>query len=267
MSKNGMSVKPFLSLEHGFSLIEMAIVLFIIGLLLGGLLPTISSQIEQKRTAETLKQLDEIQQALIGFAILNTRLPCPASAASNGVEKFALGNDENTGVCLNPYDGFVPAATLGITTGLDQQGNKGFAVDAWNNRIRYAVTTSNTNAFTKKSGMSASFSTLAPDLQVCSTATNITNKGTATASCDLGPPTTSLTSGVPVVVYSMGKNGSYGGTGTDEKENPNVTTSPPYDRLFISHIATPAPNEFDDLVIWISPNILINRLVTAGKLP
>ena len=51
----------------GFTLIEMAMVLMIVGLLLGGLLPTISSQVEQRNVTETRKQLDEIQQALIGF--------------------------------------------------------------------------------------------------------------------------------------------------------------------------------------------------------
>ena len=41
-------------------------------------------------------------------------------------------------------------------------------------------------------------------------------------------------------------------------------------RTFVSHppTANGAPNGyFDDIVIWISPNILINRMVAAGKLP
>jgi hypothetical protein len=29
----------------------------------------------------------------------------------------------------------------------------------------------------------------------------------------------------------------------------------------------PGPNTFDDLVTWISPNILYNRLIAAGRLP
>ncbi len=40
------------------------------------------------------------------------------------------------------------------------------------------------------------------------------------------------------------------------------------DRVFVSHTPTPPGlNEFDDLVIWISPNILYNRLIAAGRLP
>ncbi len=238
----------------GFSLIEMAIVLFIVALLLGGLLPTVSGQIEQKRTAETLKQLDEIQQALIGYAIINDRLPCPASDLSNGEE-----NPVGGGTCLNPYDGFVPAATLGLTTGVDLQGKKGFAIDAWNNRIHYSVTTSNSKAFTTAGGMSTSFSTLAPNLLVCSTGTGITN-----TSCSGNALTSSP--GVPAVIFSTGKNGALGGAGLDETANLDGGAS----QTFVSHTFTPstaANGEFDDLVTWISPNILINRMVTAGKLP
>ena len=66
----------------GFSLVEMAIVLAIITLLLGGLLPTLSAQRGSQHISETRKQLEEIQQALVGYAIANGRLPCPASTSS-----------------------------------------------------------------------------------------------------------------------------------------------------------------------------------------
>ena len=58
--------------------------------------------------------------------------------------------------------------------------------------------------------------------------------------------------------------GGYGGTGLDEAANLDGN------RVFVSH--TPAQDtatngEFDDLMIWLSPNILFNRMVAAGKLP
>lgn len=244
---------------NGFSLVEMAIVLAIVALLLGGLLPSISSQIEQQRTNETRKQMDEIQQALIGFAIINGRLPCPASSTSNGVESFASGGASN-GNCSNFYNGFVPAATLGLA----QVNSQGLAVDAWNNPIHYAVTSWNSNTFTKINGMSTTgISNLQPDLLVCSTAT-----GATSSSCASGAALTS-SPGVPAVIYSTGKNGGYGGTGLDEAENPNPNSTD-NDRVFVSHTPTPSTatnGEFDDLVIWISPNVLINRMVVAGKLP
>jgi len=231
-----------LCLTKGFSLVEMAMVLAIITLLLGGLLPTLSAQMEAQRIKETRKQLDEIQQALIGYAIINGRLPCPAYSAG---EEDPVGG----GNCNHAYDGFVPAATLGLTT----TDSNGFAVDPWGNRFRYAVTSSNANAFTKPNGMStAGLSALAPNLLVCSTATGISG-----SSCAVG---TALTSspGVPVVIFSTGKNGVTGSPMPDEQANTDGN------RTFVSHTPTP---DFDDQVVLLSGNILLNRMVAAGKLP
>ncbi|MDO8263860.1 MAG: type II secretion system protein [Gallionella sp.] len=240
---------------NGFSLVEMAIVLAIVALLLGGLLPTISGQIEQQRSNETRKQLDEIQQALIGFAITSGRLPCPASSTSNGMESPVGG-----GNCSNFNNGFVPAATLGLTP-IDSQG---FAIDSWNNRIHYAVTSWNSNTFTTTNSMSTvGISNLLPNLLVCSIAS------TSSSSCSVAGSALTSSPGVPVVIYSTGKNGGYGGTGTDEAENPNPNSAD-NDRVFVSHVPSPSTatnGEFDDLVVWISPNILLSRMVAAGKLP
>lgn len=237
----------------------MAVILLIVGMLLGGLLPTLSGQIEQRRNEATLKQLDEIQQALIGYALINGRLPCPASASSNGVESFIGGGSASTGVCSNFYTGFVPAATLA----LNNTDSAGYAVDAWGNRIHYAVSAWN-NVFTMSNGISSTgIANLQPNLLVCSSATGASN-----TSCAAGMALTA-SPGVPIVIYSTGKNGSYGGTGADEMENPNPNSND-NDRVFVSHPPTrdSAPNgEFDDLLVWVSPNILINRMVLAGKVP
>lgn len=241
-----------------FTLVEMAVVLLIVALLLGGLLPTLSGRIEQQRTSEARKQMDDIEQATIGYAIANGRLPCPASSSSNGMESFAAGGGAANGNCSNFYDGYAPAAALGLVTA------DGYAVDPWGNRIRYAVTTSNNNAYTKSGGMSATgMSALAPNLLVCSTATGISASACAPGAALTASP------GVPLVIYSTGKNASHGGTGTDEAANPN-TNSGNNDRVFVSHAPTAgstANGEYDDIVIWLSPNILLGKMVAAGKLP
>ena len=258
----------------GFTLVEMAIVLLIVALLMGGLLPTLSGQVEQRRHNETGKQLDEIQQALTGYAVINGRLPCPAfytdsTNNSNGQESFcanatgSCGTPQTSyqthGKCSNFYSGYVPAATLGLQ-GTDSSG---YAVDSWGNRIRYAVSSwSSTNpnrpyVFTSQNGMGivGVSNPLAPNLSVCSSAP--TNTGT---SCAAG---TSLTAnGVPAVIFSTGKNGGNGGSGTDEAANLDGTNV-----TFVSHAPTLGANEFDDIVIWMSPNVLINRMVVSGKLP
>lgn len=253
--------------QKGFSLIEMAIVLFIVALLLGGLLPTVSSQLEQQRKSETRKQLDEIQQALIGYAVIYGRLPCPAIDSSDGNEKFDATGTPINGQCSTFYNGFVPAATLGIPTGVDIQGKKGFAVDAWGNRIRYAVSHatigSSIHAFTSTDGMkTATLFSLANTtlIYVCASSSIIT-----TTNCGAGATAAiKLTDNAPALVYSLGRNGATTPTGADEIKNTDDNN------VFVSHELTgigAANGEFDDMVVWLTSGILINRMVTAGKLP
>lgn len=225
-------------------------VLMIVGLLLGGMMIPLSAVMENRGISETKKTLEDAREALVGFAVINGRLPCPASSASNGTEKFVSGGSAATGGCANFNNGYLPAATLGITP----TDTSGFAVDAWGNRIRYAVTSWSSNAFTKTNGMkSVGISTLAPDLLVCSTAS------ANSTSCSVSNST--LASGVPIIIFSTG---AKSGAGTDENENADN------DKVFVSHSTTSssaANGAFDDLVIWLSPNVLINRLIQAGQLP
>ena len=243
--------------QHGFTLVEIAIVLFIVALLMGGLLPTLSGQIEQRRNSDTSKQLEDIKDALIGFAIIKGRLPCPATSSSNGAESPAGG-----GVCTVFYNGYVPAATLGLSGTTDSSR---FLIDSWGQRIRYAVTSSNTNAFTITStptaGMQgAGISNLAPDLLVCLTA----NPSLISASsCGSGNYLTA-TPGVPAVIFSTGKNGAQGSAGSDEAANLDAN------KTFVSHIPAQSGatyGYFDDIVTWIPETVLINKMVAAGKLP
>ena len=240
---------------RGFTLIEMAVVLIILTLVAGGAIIPLNAQIELRQRTDTEKTLEEINEALIGFAIANDRLPCPASATSNGVES-PLGG----GVCTNAYTGFVPAVTLGLSH-TDAQG---YALDAWYNRIRYAVAQSNSNAFTTTNGMKTTgMSTLSSELRVCASSIGIaaTSCGTATSL------TTTNQNAVPAIVFSQGKNWATGGTSSDEAANLNG------DAIFVSHTPTPSSfpaaqgGEFDDVVTWLSPNILYNRMVASGRLP
>jgi prepilin-type N-terminal cleavage/methylation domain-containing protein len=240
----------------GFSLTELAVVLVIVALLIGGMLLPLTTQYDLRYVAETQKTLSNIREALLGYAAANGRLPCPASAASNGVESFAAGGDASNGNCSNFYDGFLPAVTLGISP-TDQNG---YALDAWSQRIRYAVYTDGTNHYlTRTDGIkTATMASISAGsaIAVCATATGI-----AAASCNTAQP---LTTNAPAVFFSLGKNAATGGTGTDEAANLNN------DAVFIYHDPTPssvANGEFDDIVSWLSLNILYNRMIAAGKLP
>jgi prepilin-type N-terminal cleavage/methylation domain-containing protein len=270
-------------LAKGFSLLELSVVLAIMALLLGGLLTPLAAQRDVAAASETQLRLAEIRDALLGFAIANERLPCPASDSSNGRESFCSSASgtcvpttvEDTpavlahGRCSNWYDGFVPAVSLGLAP-LDAQG---YLLDGWANgsasRIRYAVSSSNNSfAYTQSSGMKLKgIAALQPDLKVCNAGDAVLHAGDAgAATCATN---TALVSDAVVIVYSLGRSGGSGGTGADERHNPNVTpgSSPGYvppDPAFVN--AAPGP-DFDDEMIWLSKHILYNRMVSAAKLP
>lgn len=256
-------MKPVSARGRGFTLVEMAMVLLIVALLLGGGLTVVSTQIEQQKFKDTQKILDDAREALIGFAAANGRLPCPASAASNGIESPPGGSTAAI-PCTNPYNGFLPAATLGMP-GLDANG---YLLDAWQtplNRVRYAVTTAitpgaNANAATTPNGIrTATLATYAgaPNLRVCGSATGIT-----ATTCGAAPV---LTTTAVAVVFSLSANASTGvAGGIDETANQNG------DQVFVSHTPVAiggANGEFDDMLTWIPPAILYNRMLQAGSLP
>lgn len=240
--------------QTGFSLIELALVLVILTLAVGGALVPLNAQIEQRRLDETTQLLNEVNDAVLGFAIRNGRLPCPASATSNGNEDPVGG-----GVCASPHNGYVPAVSLGLGH-LDTQG---YLLDAWGNRLRYAVTQTASSAFTTAGGMkNAGLGALTSTLVVCESATGITNNSCGTAT----PLTSGTNNAPPAVIFSSGKNGAV----TAPAANTDEAANQDNDVVFVSH--TPAPagapgGEFDDVVIWLSPNTLYGQMVNAGQLP
>lgn len=231
----------------------MAIVLVIVGLLLGGLLMPLSTQIEQRRISETQKALDEIRESLIGFAIANGRLPCPATATiATGAANAGVANTATNAGCTGGQSGVIPWVTLGLSE-----------TDSWGRRYTYRVT--------------AEYSRLVPQSTFgggCVPAT--TPARSAFALCSPGdnniylaaaPGVNPNVTPIPAVVVSHGKDGlgAYMPQGTqvpsataDSLENANG------DAVFRSF---PTTATFDDLVAWVSPNTLMNRMVSAGTLP
>ncbi|PIP08112.1 MAG: hypothetical protein CO012_11935 [Syntrophobacterales bacterium CG_4_8_14_3_um_filter_49_14] len=63
--------------KKGFTLVELAIVLVIIGLITGAAVTLWRSTIDSTRLSTTKTNLDNIKNSVINFAIANGRLPCP----------------------------------------------------------------------------------------------------------------------------------------------------------------------------------------------
>ena len=271
--------------QQGFSLVEMAIVLVILGFVLGALLLPLRAQREQAAQLQTTNTLESAKQALLGYAQQQGRLPCPATAinfqgntdAGSSGQENPLGGTHNAAPALPvprcvAQSGYLPAATLGIQP-TDAQG---FALDAWNNRIRYAVTAADSSAtacglgsdsapdFTTSGNLAAvGLICLAPDLRVCASA--------AAANCTA---TVNLINNAVAVIFSTGQtevveaNTLPAIVRPDETQNLNAVGVDQIDTVFVSHDISlaAAPNEFDHLVTWISPYVLYNAMIQAGQL-
>lgn len=266
----------------GFTLAELAIVLVIVSFLLGGTMAMVSAQTEQRYWTDTQSRLEAARDAILGYAIANGRLPCPAmyqDATSVGTEvRQASGVCGAAGNTYDYYGGVVAGVTYGlmpaVTVGYQPVDTQGFAQDAWGNRIRYAVSRVNTPGlsppenFTNAATLKASgVSVLPNDLIVCASATGIV--AGPPGGCGAAANQVTGTTTVVAVVYSPGKNGrSPAALGADEAANENRTAT--NDAVFVSH--TPAPSgaaggEFDDQVLWIAVGTLYAKLIAAGVLP
>lgn len=261
--------------QSGFTIMELAIVLVIVALLLGGLLLPLSSQQDLQGRQATEKALTDIREALIGFAVINGRLPCPAqadiayTAANAGLEATTGSGATLSCACVaasSPGVAQIGATPCSVSAATDTVGgvlpwaSLGLLeTDAMGNRYTYHV-----NTFFARGVGQTTFG--------CTPSTTPANA--AFAICTPGSigiytaanKTIALASQVPAIVVSHGKSalGAYTPQGTqltpatagsDQAENSNGDAS------FVS-------NTFiDDQLAWLPLGILMNRLIGAAKLP
>lgn len=255
-----MIKKISLHKQHGFTLVELAIVLVIVGVLLGGFISTLASRIDHTRKSETVDELDDIKQAMMAYAFVNGNLPCPdcdvevpggclAADLNDGLADFAAG-----GACKeNEAAGNVPWVTLGLGRS-----------DAWGTRYRYAVQ----NEYADNV---AAFTLAAP------AGSAIIQEPDFAADAGGGIPKT-LANNIVAIILSQGKNG-YGGISEDNVArdavpliNLDERNNTDDDQFYYIRPETTVDvnivgREFDDIVIWISEYELKAKMVEAGALP
>lgn len=239
--------------QKGFTLIEVAIAIVVLGFLLGGAVMSLGAQMELRHRNETRTTLETARDALIGHMVAQGRLPCPAPDGATGVEAVNAGNSDCAWPAANVLQ-LVPATTLGLAP-TDQAG---YLVDAWGRPIRYRVTRwqeagfaqpiftypgPNPNKladYVRGNGFPSNSPPPAGFLNVCTDGTNAANCAA-----------TRIAQGLVVVLYSTGPNG------IDE----TAIGAPAFH--FVNRDAAPG---YDDLVLWISPFTLYDRLLAGGTL-
>lgn len=263
-------------MASGFTLAEMAVVMVIITLLIGGLISPLAAQRDADARRNTQQAMNTIKEALLGYAIQYGRLPCPArSDIPTGMVGAGIESTNKTGgdcACTSPtassINGIAGSSNTctgntvfgvlpWVTLGLDE-------TDAWNNRYSYLVTT----YYARTSGIQSNFDcdTTAPEPPPNNAAFALCSKGLGlvrdSSSTNWSPLTTA--NEVPAIVVSHGNNGlgAYNATGIslagvsgDELSNVDG------DAIFVSN------SKIDDLLVWISRPVLMNRMIAAGRLP
>jgi prepilin-type N-terminal cleavage/methylation domain-containing protein len=265
--------------HRGFTLVEIAISMVILGLVLSGLVVALSQQLEQRHLLDTRTTLEQANEALTAFVVANARLPCPAVAASNGLESTVGGPGKCTAAA-----GLLPAVTLGLPN-LDANGllNDGWAdgstrdnsgAVSYPRAIRYSValllgtpqayalTIGSLNGTTRAAVGTAL--TANNGLFVCRSSTGLVAAGNR-----CGVPANSLALNTVAVVWSQGPTGNDAlGNSVDEKQNASQLGAPAIARTFVmrdpADVAA-AAGRFDDLVVWTGWGPVADKLMSAWQ--
>lgn len=216
--------------QAGFTLVELAVVLLVLAILTAGVAAPLGSRIEVRDRHATAERLRDIQHALIGFAIVYGRLPCPSTEADPAHAAYGV---EDAPPCNTASEGRLPWRTLALPA-TDPWGNARHSVDDdWSGHWRYRV--------------DAAFSADAIDAET-TPASNLQVRGHDGSNITVSP------SQVVAVVYSTGANRRADGL------NAHYSASTP-----IYQAGQPTV-DFDDLLVWIGRPLLIARLAQAGRL-
>jgi prepilin-type N-terminal cleavage/methylation domain-containing protein len=275
--------------HRGFTLIEVAISMVILGLVMTGLVVSLVQQLQQRRLLDTRTTLAQANDALLAFVTANGRLPCPATAASNGIESVGL-----PGACTVAA-GYLPAVTLGLPN-VDGNGmlNDGWAdgslfdnagVKNYPRAIRYSVArligTAQANALTTASlggpplhtrlTVGTALATVGPPavnngLWVCRSSVGM---GAGANRC--GGAANSLALNAVAVIWSQGPTGNDTlGNSPDETQNAMQLAGAGIPLAFVMRDpagTAAAAGRFDDIVSWISWGAVADKLMTAWQVP
>lgn len=247
--------------QNGFTLVEMAVVLVIIGLVLSAAISMGNTLVNQSRISVTKTKLEAIKTALVSYIARNNRLPCPAipttppSTAGYGIEAATPGtcvgiSDNVPTGATRVVMGILPWITLGLS---DESGQDGYY-----NRFSYAVTANATNL---------NKDTIAGMLG------NISIHDSSPITLGLPPIGNQINSNIVTVIISHGANanGAYSKAGnqvvlpmgSDERENTDLA---PINSAFIQKEFAQGANPFDDIVLALNPSEFLTPLTINGSI-
>lgn len=218
------------SAQRGFTLAELAVVLLVLAILGAGLVVPLSARIEARDRELSSERLRDIQHALIGFAIIHGRLPCPSTATDPAQPEYGV---EDAPPCDFSIEGRLPWRTLAMPATDAWGSERRDASDDWAGHWRYRV--------------DAPFAT-APILASTMPSGKLQIRGHD------GAHITVSDSQAVALVFSTGANRRADG------HNAHYSATTPL------YQAGEPTTDFDDLLLWLGRPLLIARLAQAGRL-
>ena len=232
---------------RGVTLVEMAIVLLILGILARATIAPLSSLQQHRHQREAESQLESIRHALWAHVVSAGVLPCPVLLGSGSAVT------DSDSVCLR-FSGGVPAVELGLPGPVDSDGA---LLDPWGRPYQLAVSLfshdqqgipAEPDWTTEGEASRIGIAELAADLVVCSQ--SVTGRCSAKSV---------RASELSFVVFSSGSDSSSAG---DQSENLDG------DKVFaLQEHSVDTERPFDDLLWWGTASESGYWLVRAGWLP
>lgn len=249
-------------LQSGFTLVEIAIVLLIVTVLLGYSVAMFPMQQQLKQYRHVDSEMDSIIEHLVAFAQVNGRLPCPDTSTDNVLPVNIIDGAEDrdgTNAC-EAYFGFLPAETLGINGKYDAAG---VLIDPWSQRYGYAISdldVAGDKVWVTANGIrAAGIANSTPDLFICSDSNILGNHVNCTAA-----GSNQVVGNVAAVVISLGKDYELPASSNIQAENADDFHDGTNDKVYIF---TGRRDDYDDVVKWVSTNLLFSRMIAAEQLP
>jgi prepilin-type N-terminal cleavage/methylation domain-containing protein len=246
---------------RGFTIVEMAMVLAIIGLLVFAGFSYLDSSMDNARMTQTREKMKTIEKAIYGFFALNNRLPCSADPtlaviSSNSGQEYCTGTKSYkvtstpSGFTTDTSDQYVIAGSVPVD---DLFLPKEFLYDGWNNKFEYVVTRA-------LAGSGAGYG-------VPSTLNNIYNTNMGLITINDGA-LASIVNNAAFAIISHGKNG-YGAWNSNgnvmsfpaspnAQEKVNSSSQTGWSASLVAKLfPTITDHVFDDIVIYSTKNQLV----------
>ncbi|MDE2030296.1 MAG: prepilin-type N-terminal cleavage/methylation domain-containing protein [Alphaproteobacteria bacterium] len=109
------------SAAGGFTLVEMAVVMVVMGLIMLTVLPALSIMRGANERELTQSNLHSLIIATAAYVQANGCLPCPANPASGGTNFGVVGTGSACGTCMAP-EGIPPFVSLGVPASVAHDG-------------------------------------------------------------------------------------------------------------------------------------------------